>query len=291
MKRTLLLSVLALLLAVGLGGAVAQDVTDISNDHGLDTKEAIQQWESQGYAEGDVERYQISLAIADERGDVNATDAVMTDIRNDYLRINYKEDYPRTLRLLLPREYITPYNSETGSITTDHTAQLEPARNGEYMAVTVEVEGPADIVIPLNRDHAISYSLIERVDQRIEQVSGISPLDRNHNWQYMEPQDIEQGANRLNHSLENIAIQFDATPGEEEPTWINAPEGETAGAPLYILQLEGTDDISIVSTTDTPPEIRYRSKGTLPAKVRGWIGEATEIPGNIRDRIEDIIPF
>lgn len=290
-RRSVIIVLCTLGVAVAIGVAAAEDVTDIANDHQLDTEEKISQWKTNGYAEAELERYRITLTVAEERGDVNASDAVTTDIRNHYLRIDYDEDYPRTLRVLLPREYITPYNSETGSITTSHVAQLEPARNGEYMAITVAVDTQADIVIPLNRDHAVSYSLIESVDHRIEQISGVSPLDRNHDWQYIEPSNISQDGNRLNHSLDSLAVQFDATPGAEEPTWINIPTGETAGAPVYLLELDGTDDVSIVSTTETPPQIRYRTEGTLPAQVRGWISEASEIPGNIRDRLEELIPW
>jgi hypothetical protein len=290
-RQHTLLALLAVVAVLAVGGAVAQDVTDLQEDHGLATDDAISSYEQTGYARGEVERYQISLAVAENRDQVNATDAVTTDIRNDYLRIDYNEDYPRELRLLLPREYITPYNAEVGSITTSHMASLEPARNGEFMAVEVTVEGPADIVIPLNKDHAVSYGLIERVDKNVEKITGISPLDRNHEWQYIDPSELKQGANRLNHSLEDMAVQFDSTPEQPEPTWINIPEGETAGAPVYIIQLDGTDDVAIVSPAETPPEIRYRTEGTLPARVRGWVSEATEIPGNIRDRVQELIPW
>jgi len=290
-RQQALVAILAVAALVLAGGAVGQDMTDLADDHGLATDESIQQYKETSYATGGVERYQIDLSIAEDRSQVNASDAVTTDIRNDYLRIDYDEDYPRTIRLLLPREYITPYNSETGSITTGHVASLEPARNGEFMAVEVEVEGPADIVIPLNKDHAVSYGLIERVDKNVEQISGISPLDRNHEWQYIDPTELEQGANRLNHSLDDMAVQYDATPEQPEPTWINIPEGETAGAPVYLIQLDGTDDIAIVATTESPPEIRYRTEGTLPAQVRGWVSEAMEIPGNVRDRVEDLLPW
>jgi hypothetical protein len=290
-RQHTLLTLLAVVAVLAVGGAVAQDVTDLQEDHGLATDDAISSYEQTGVARAEVTRYQIDLAIAEERADVNASDAVVTDIRNNYLRINYQEDYPRTIRLLLPREYITPYNAEVGSITTSHTATLEPARNGEYMAVTVQVDGPADIVLPLNRDHAVSYGLIERLDRRVEQISGISPLDRNHEWQFIDPSEIEQGANRLNHSLDDMAVQYDASPEQPDPTWINLPEGETAGVPLYLIQLEGSDDVAIVATTEDPPQIRYRTEGTLPARVRGWIAEAQEIPGNIRDRVKELVPW
>jgi hypothetical protein len=290
-RQRALVAALAVAALLAVGGAVAQEMTDLADDHGLASDEAISQYEQTGYASGEVERYQITLTVAEDRDQVNATDAVTTDIRNDYLRIDYNEDYPRELRLLLPREYITPYNAEVGSITTSHMASLEPARNGEFMAVEVTVEGPADIVIPLNKDHAVSYDLIERVDRNVEKITGISPLDRNHEWQYIDPSELKQGANRLNHSLEDMAVQFDSTPEQPEPTWINIPEGETAGAPVYLIRLEGTEDVAIVSVTESPPEIRYRTEGTLPARVRGWVSEATEIPGNIRDRVQELIPW
>lgn len=293
-RQRVILLVALVTVALGAGVAIvaADDVTDIGTDHTLATDEAMSEWETHGYAEGESHRYQLDLAVAERRADVGAEDALATNIRNHFLRINYQEDYDRTLRILIPRDVITPYRAEeVDSLTSAHSASLQPARNGDYLAVTVDVDGEADIVLPLNRDHAVSYRLVERFDSRMEQLTGFSPLDREEEWQYIDGVDLADNSTmELNHSFDDVVIQFDATPDESHESWINMPEGQTAGAPLYALQRDGDDTVTIVTTTDDPPDVRYRTDSTVPAKVRGWATEARQIPGEIYDRIKDLIP-
>lgn len=293
MRRTTLLVAAVVLAAVAVGVVAADDVTDIGTDHDLASDDAMERWSDRGYAEGDVDRYQIELAVAESRADVGAEDAAVTNIRNQFLRIDYQEDYERTLRILIPRDVITPYKTTAGSLTSPHEATLSPARSGEYLEVVVEVDGESDIVLPLNRDHAISYSLIERTDKRIERLTGVSPLDREHDWEYVDGDEFTGETHRINHSLDEMALQFDATPERTDETWVNVPVGERGGAGVYVLDTDAKHDgnTTLVTTLQDPPEIRYRTESTLPAQVRGWVSEARTYPGDVMDRLEDILPF
>lgn len=290
---TRLLAVLALaaVLALSAGAVTADSIADVGTDHSLDTEGAMQDWRSDGYAEGEADRLQLDLTVAERRADVGADDALTTDLRNHYLRLEYNEDYAREIRVLIPRAVITPYRSETASLTTDHVATLEPAREGDYLSVTVTVDGPADIVIPLNRDHAISFSLIERLDERIERATGISPLDREHEWAYVDGGDLEDGQYHMDYRLDDVVVQFDASGNETDEAWLNIPKGETVGAPVYLHHVGENEEFVIIATVDDPPDIRYRDEGTFSAEVRGWIHEARQIPGNIRDRLEALLPW
>lgn len=293
MKAKYLLALLGVLvLSLGTGAVAADGLTDIGTDHDVATDEAMDDWQTHGYADGEADRYQLDIAVAEKRVDVGAEDAMVTNLRNHYLRLDYQEDHPRELRVLIPRDVITPYKADSiGSLTSGHEAHIEPAKSGDYLSVTVRVDGPADIVIPLNRDHALSYTFLERSDQRIQELTGISPLDRDAEWTYVEGDEIAEGGTyELNLSADDLAVQYDATPDSSEETWLNVPRGETVSAPIYLLEYD-ENEYTLVATTDKPPDVRHRDEATFPAQVRGWLSEAGQIPENIRDRISDLLPW
>lgn len=291
MRRALLLAVVALL-AVGSVGVVSADIplADIGADHGLDERGAVEAFDRTGSATGEVDRYDVDLTIATDRESVGAGDAAVTNIRNRFLRIEYHESVEREVRILIPREYRTPYTGETQSLTSDHTIHLEPARSGEYLAVETVVDGESDIVVPLSVDHAISYSLLERMDQRVQTWAGFSPLDRDDDWHYIDADAWENETLYLNQSAEDVVVQFDATPARSDETWLNVPRGETVGSGVYILDVEG-ENTTIISKASEPPQIRYRSDSLIASQVRGWISEAQEIPGNVRDNLAEWLPW
>ena len=293
MRARYLLALLGVLvLTLGAGSVAADGLTDIGTDHDVASDEAMGDWAASGYADGEADRYQLDIAVAEKRADVGAEDAVVTNLRNHFLRLDYQEDHPRELRVLLPRDVITPYQAESiGSLTSDHEADIKPAQSGEYLSVTVSVDGPADIVIPLNRDHALSYTFLERTDQRIQELTGFSPLDRDAEWAYVEGDEIAEGGTyQLNLTGDDLAVQYDATPESSDETWLNVPRGETVSAPIYVLEYD-ENQYTLVATTDKPPDVRHRDEATLPAQVRGWLSEAGEIPNNIRDRVTDLLPW
>lgn len=284
---------------IGVGGGLAasdgDDGTftgvDLATDHGLASNESITQFKQSGYAEGDVNQFRMQLAIAEERDDL-PVDVVASDTRNDYLLINYSEDYPRELRFLIPREYITPFETEADSLNTDHVAKLQPVRGGEYLEVRIAFEGQATVVLPLHKDHQVSYTIIERADERIERIIGFSPLDREYDWRYIEHSRIEQNATiKINSSMDEMVVQYDTEPREQGETWVNVPTDERIGSDVYMFSRGNETATYIVVRSDRSPAIRYRTEGVTGGTIHGVLNEVAQIPGNVVQMVKDRVNF
>lgn len=301
MKRTLsvLLAaalVLSLVAAVPLAGAQEDEehnVTDIGTQHPLAANATAEEFARTGYVEGDLTRYRISMAAAESGGDVGLPPSLLRDTRNDYVRIQYNESHTRTIRVLLPREYITPYTMErVESIDSDHTATYTPARSGHYLAVTVTFDGPGDAVLPLQKDSSAGGALLETVDRRVKQLTGISPMGRNGQWQYIDGEEVaEDPTYPVNATSDDVLIQYDAKPNATDEVWLNAPRGEQNGVPVYYFERESDSQLYVVSADNSEPSIRLKTEPSRTDRIRGDINDIKLVPERIREGSSDWWPF
>lgn len=291
----LLVSLLLVGGLVGLSNTVAaQDgsetdgnLTAIDANHPLDSESAFERWDDDGYASGEVPELDMRLSVAEKRSDLDRSETLLEHRGSDYLRIEYREDIERDLRILIPKEYATPYTREgVESINGRHTADFSPARDGEYMEVVVHVDGPQDIVLPLDRKAQLSYRIVGSVSERIDAVTGYSPLG-SEGWTYVERGDLSsEGSVAVMKAPEDPLVQYDATPEKASERWINAPRGDSdaGGINWYIRENdEGEEMLYVVSTTDDPPAVRVKDEATMVDRVMGWINGALDIPSNLPD--------
>ena len=292
--QSLVLSLLLVCSLFALPGLAADDgedeyVTDIAADHDLDTVDAISTFNSEGQVETDLTRIDMTVTIADEKSDVGASGRMLpTDTANDFLRLQYNEDAERTVRILIPEEYWEPYLQEdVESITSPHTADYKTSRGGEYTAVIITFDGPADVVLPAKWVDSTSYKALERVDQRLEKSVGITVRDDGSEWTYVESEDLVSGPGyEIGEKSGDVTVQLDATPDSPEETWINAAEGETMGEDIYYYQRDSENGSTyIVSKTDNPPAVRYKVDSTFMDRIRGDIRDITLIPSRLKDTI------
>lgn len=273
-----------LLAAAAAGPAAAGDVTDIGATHPVADNTSIDTYDREGYVEGDLTRYQMSVAVAEDGSDVGLPESIARDTRNDYVRIQYNESHARTVRILLPRAYMTPYTMETvDAMNTDHVASYNPARDGDYLAITIHFDGEADVVLPLQKDSSASYSIVEYADDRIKQVTGFSPLGRSGEWSYIDGEDVAEEPSYALNNTDGALIQYDAKPDKTEEVWINAPRGETEKDDVYYFERESDNQIYIVSATDREPDVRVKHEYR---RTDRWRGDANEV-GLVADRIRD----
>lgn len=287
---------LLILSVVAVPGVVADDeVTDIGDDHGLDDASAIQEWRSSNHVEEPVDEYDITLSIAEDRNalSTDVKPALVADQYNDYLHISNDEGFERTYRFLIPREYVTPYTrEEVNSITSDHVASFDRARDGEYLEVVIHMEGAGDVVLPLDRTAGWSYEAVEAVDSKISAATGISPLGETEGWQYLNGENLSKdGAVAIETSNPgNALVQYDSKPAEAGEAWINAPEGDT-DSPVYTYTQSGEQDkLYVVTTVDDPPDVRVKETPSMQDKVRGWIEDAKQIGERLTDSVNDLVP-
>ena len=300
MRRTLpvlFAAVLALSLVAGLPVSAAADpggdVVDIGTQHPLAANATADEFKRTGYVHGDLTRYRVSMAAAEGGGDVGLTPSLLRDARNDYVRIQYNESHTRTIRILLPREYITPYTMESvEAIGSDHVATYRPARSGHYLAITVTFDGPGDAVFPLQKDSSAGGALLETVDRRVKQLTGISPMGRNGQWQYIDGSEVaEEPAYAINATSDDVLIQYDARPNATDEVWLNAPRGEQDGVPVYYFERESDSQLYVVSADNSQPDIRLKTEPSRTDRIRGDINDIKLIPDRIREGSHDWWPF
>jgi len=165
------------------------------------------------------------------------------------------------------------------SLTSDHTAEFQPVRGGEYLAVTVTFDGPADVVVPIQWDSELSYRVAERIDERLNKSLGISVRGNGGGWTYVEDGNLTDGPGyAIGKASDDVTVQYDATPDEPERTWINAPEGETFSNEVYYYDRGENGSAYIVSKTDDPPAVRYKTDSTIMDQLKGGVNDLMQVP-------------
>ena len=292
--RTLVLVAILVCSLFALPSLAADDsddeyMTDIGAQHELDTADAVAEFNDRGHTSASLSRIEMSVTVADDKSDVGIENRLTpSDAVNDYLRLEYDEEATRTVRILIPEEYWTPYKQEDiGSLTTDHTATFEPARGGEYTSVIIELDGPADVVLPVKWYDEMSYKALERVDQRLNKSIGVTLRDDGSQWKYVEGEALASGPGyEIGEDADRVTVQYDATADSPEETWVNAPQGESMRQDIYYYTRDSENSTTyIVSKTDNPPTVRYKVNSTLLDRIRGDIRDIKLIPDRIKDAL------
>ncbi|MFD1526039.1 hypothetical protein [Halolamina salina] len=273
--------------ALAADGTTDEHVTDIGAQHDLDSSDAVSEFNSQGHTSTRLTRIDMTATVATQKSEVGLEHKLTpTDAVNDYLRLEYNEEATRTVRILIPKEYWTPYKQEgVESITTDHTATFEPARGGEYTSVVLEFDGPADVVLPAKWYDSMSYKALERVDQRMNKSVGVTLRGDGSQWNYVTADELTSGPGyEIGTHSDQLTVQYDATPDQPEETWINAPQGESMRQDLYYYTRDSENSTSyIVSKTEDPPTVRYKVNATFMDRLRGNIRDIQLIPDRFQD--------
>lgn len=294
-RSRLLVVFMALILATSLIGpaALAVDdgsddeyVTDIGTSHDLDSADAVSEFNDRGQTQADISRLDMSVTIAEKKSDVGIEDKILPANQvNDYLRLEYNEEAERTIRILIPGDYWTPYHQEgVDSVTSDHEADYMPARGGEYTAVVITLDGPADVVLPVKWYDSMSYRAIERVDDRLNNSVGLTLRDDGSQWEYVESDDLISGPGyEIGEDSDDLTVQYDATSDGPEETWVNAPQGESMNDNIYYYTRDAENSTSyVVSETSDPPTVRYKHDSSFTDRLRGDFNDITMIPDRIR---------
>lgn len=283
--------IVALMTASGAAFGAQDDpeITDLGTSHDLDTADAISAFDQDGHTSAETDRLDMTVTASTGKDEVGLEDQLMpTDTRNDFLRFDYREEAERTVRILLPKDYWTPYMREdVQSLTSDHTAEFQPTRSGEYLAVTIQFDGPAEVVLPVQWDSELSYRVAERVDNRLNKSVGVSIRGDSGSWTYVDSQNLTDGPGHpIEEAPGDVTVQYDTTPNEPERTWINAPEGETFSNEVYYYDRGENGSAYIVSKTSDPPAVRYKTDSSAMDKIRGGVNDLMEVPDRISDGLE-----
>jgi hypothetical protein len=301
MRRSILFVGLVLaVVALAAGGASADTITTIDNDTALDDSDTIQTYESEGVATVDAQQLDLTITVAEDRRDAGI-DAYTPGVGYSYLRVQYREEIGRTIRFYVPADYVEPRLKEgLEADRGDATATLEPVAGGEYMAVTIHVDGPTDATFPINKVFGTYLSTTEEVYGTVENATGFRPprlgASGHTQWQY-PPEGALTGDNATYHiptdpdqeDPMDLTVQYDRAandPDAEEASWQSMPRCDQTVEPVCLTDRDG-EPVLFSTSSETVPPIRYKpgsdrsaeAKGAIEELEDGWSGLLDDVGG------------
>lgn len=289
-RRVAVIAVFAVLL-VGAGVAVGSDVTTIDEDTALTDSDTIDGYEEDGVATADVEVPDMTITIAEQSDDVGL-DGWHSDWDSRYLRLQYDEDIPRTVRVYVPSEYWHPVSYETTSVNGDTQVTMRPTENGRYTAVTVEFDGQADAVIDLPKANNFVFWSRDGIRSVANETVGYEAprLSTGGEWEYITDSDFAAGNGSVPiDDSEGSTIQYNAADNDSDERWVSVPECSRGEADVCTYTVDGRPDtVMVLSTTSEPPSVRYKTGADPVEKSKGWFREMTSAPEKLFEDISGL---
>lgn len=296
-----LIAVLAIAVPSVAGPALAADsggdAVTLPTDIPINSDASVQEYEQNGVVTGGVGAPQMSITIGTERDHVGLShtlDPLEGSTRNDFIRVNHKEDMSRTVRIPIRAAYWKPFPRETlQSLNSEHTATLEPVMmDGEkHTLLTVTFDGDGAAVFPIPEDAVAVYQSSERTEKRVNETFGIDLGITPSPWSTIPGSLFEnQTAVRIEGDTEKMMIQYNAGTAEN-PEWLMVPDDPKDGVPVYSMEKDGVEGaVYVVSKSADTPAIRFKTKTTWGDKVSVWVSEAESLPDRLTEGLGIDLP-
>jgi hypothetical protein len=284
----LLAATAALTLSVSTAGA-APTRLELDGDQPLATDDAVATYEAEGVVSREFSRVAMTGTIADDHADADV-DGVYADAGRTYICLDYQEDLPRTVRLYLPGEYLTPRAADLSPIGgKGPTATLTPIDNGTRTALEVTLTESGRHCYAagaVQGAYSGSKSWIKRVvgnwsGVSLPSLSGGSAAE----WSYVNASTFE---NASTHTVPaDATVQYDRDPRVNERAWVTVP-GCSDGDSQAVCQLS-LENGTMLKSSD-PRNVRYRTTATGPIEqlqsgVEDAIQAAREAASEVADTV------
>lgn len=290
--RGMFLAALLVLATISGAGLTAgqESVTSLGTDHGLATDGAIDTYESTGMANTTLAAPQLTLAVGtDYDADTGVSGEPDYSPGFVYLRVDYDETIPRTLRFQLPDDYWHPFPSniepESGS---GPTAEVRPTADGNATTVTVRVDGTTDAVYKIPIAASSVYAARDMGREVTENVTGVRVprVSGGKPWKYLEPSALAGDNHTVGIIVEDrdVTIQYDPK-GDGGERWLSVPGCDASvgnDAPICKYRKEGKPGTVYLLARESynvsenpPPAVRYKFDA-------GVISQANSLLGGIR---------
>lgn len=302
----------ALLIAVVVGGlalaapASAQGGTyDIDEATPLTDEETIDEYAETGNVSGNTITPQMEFQIAQESEAVGLSGIEHTDFDTVYLRVEHNEEIDRTVRFYVPEEYWHPHPAEIESETSDHTATLEAAEDGNMTAVQVHFDGEGEAIFPVARQASAVFSIRDSVNSWWAEETGMDLpqlSDANSQWEYVPTSQLtgEPPTVAIDpEGKDDPAIQYDAANAKDpsDKEWRTVPDCDTTpGEDAGICQFtrDGDEKLYLMGQEEPAPDIRYKYNPSLMDRARAAVPAVPEAFGefmtDVQDMLDDLVP-
>jgi len=270
---------LALLMVVGLFAPATVGVARAQLDEGssyiltidentaLTDQDTVEEFQRSESVTADVPKLNMTITVTTDKREIS-NDAVSPGLLKRYIYVDYNEEIARTVRFYVPEEYVTPrikrnVNADSGDVS----AEYEPVDGGDYMAVTVYLDGETEAALPANEVFGSYVDASGSVYGWVENKTGV-PIPQlgkagEVQWQY-PPEHALKGANATyhipidpdKHTVEDMTIQYDNSGPNTEPAWLVVPACEDTTDPVCVTPRNGTA-VLFTSANEAPP-VRYK---------------------------------
>lgn len=285
-------AVVALLVLVAtVSGAVAQtdpaDVYQVDADHGLASPDAVDRYDREGVASTELSQLDMRITVADDHDDVGLDGWLALDFTQQYLRLEYREEIPRTIRIYIPSEYFQPrVKRNLDALEGDVEADLEATGDQRYTAIVVRFEGPTDAVFPIKKAAGWVFRGRFEAESAVENETGWSlpSFGSDTQWQYV-PDSAFAGNSTYTIPVEgeNVTMQYDTARSTTETVWIPVPECKDVRDQDVCRFSREENEVTLLSTLEDPPTVRYKNERDSIADVDAWVNDLLEAPSRIGD--------
>jgi hypothetical protein len=283
--------------AAGVGGA--SGVTTVDRNHPLTSETATQAYQSEGVVSGEVPGVNMSVTVADDASNVGLSEWQVRSSGRTFVRVQYHEQIEREIRFYLPSAYFEP-RLRDGLESVDGGAEpvrLEPVDERQYTSVTIHVDGPTTAVYAVPSTRGMVASTREKVREAVNRTTGIDlpSLDSGgQQWQYIRSSEFD-GDDRTTVAIEtnnsDDVIQYDAADtGNERWVPVRTCEGSADEPVCTFQQSEHSNTTYILSTTEDPPPIRYKSDASQVSSVWGGVNDVVNGAKRVAERIGGVLP-
>lgn len=283
------LVVLSLLTAGVTVGAAQGEVFAVEQTP-LDEPATADRFDEDGLVRANVTTLDLTVAVAQDHEDLGIEGGYI-DTNQRYVCLDYRESVGRTIRVEVPDDYVAPRPGIAESVTSDHTAQLQPTEDGNATAMTVQFGGQARPCFRFKQASGWYFSARDEADDILNETTGVglpSLTGSEQPWQYVEAGTFANATtHRIGDGEHEYTVEFDAEAGENR-TWLAVPDCDDPSEQRVCKYPADRANATYVlmTTADDPPPIRYRQGGPGATGVFG--GGLSDIGQAIDAFLEDV---
>ena len=296
MRKALALSALLVVSLVAMAGVGSAGSTHVlgEGEH-LGTEDASIEFAQEGETHVSTRAPDLTATAAAESATCNVTGTEVgpfefggpSDVRNDYLCLEYGESIERTIVVYVTGGIWDAYADPTVEAVGDDeaTAAFDSARiDGErYLEVEVTLDEPGTYVFPVNRERSWMMGRWDANRDRIEDVSGVSVADEGR-WQYVDATQFENGSThivRAPNGTDDLLFEYRDAASNDSDDWREMPNRDRSDHPVYYNADSDEQAQIIVTSPENAPEVRYKEDATTADRFGTALREIGDVLGDL----------
>jgi len=283
MRRILLVALVAL-----VGTATASGVLAIDDDHQLARADSIEEYRSTGSTSTSLLQIDMSITVAESHSDVGLEGVGYTDFDSTYIKVEYREELSRTVRIYLPAEYFRPRPKEgLEAVDSDVKASLTTVEGREYTALTLRFSGPTTAVFDVSKQAGVIFDGRAESRDLVSNRTGVDvpSVSTSGQWSYVDVSELESNTTvAIDPRGQELTIQYDSEPSVNESSWLAVPDCGDESAPVCRFERDGDGErVYLLARSTDVPDIRYKRGNDPLAGLSSALSDA----GNAVDELLD----